>query len=245
MKTAVSKKIHRTGGFTLVEVLVVVVIAAMLVGAVAVSYSQLPKMRLREAGRKFAGGVRFIAGRSRTSRTMLRLVMDLDKENPVLKVERFPPGVALPYRDPRVDDEVGETLEWRYENWVRLDPGNRVGPVGSADPGKPFLPPESLWEPLESSLKTQVVLEDVRIASVIFPCLNKEFSSGLVSLVFFPNGTNWGAVIMLRSSAEHELSVIVEPMTGHVRFEEGLVVPDDLCQDAAGERIPANEEDEE
>jgi len=128
--------------------------------------------------------------------------------------------------------------------WVRLDPGNRVGPVGSADPGKPFLPPESQWESLESALKTRVVLEDVRIASVTYPCLGKEFSSGLVSLVFYPNGTNWGAVILLRSTAEHELSVIVEPMTGHVRFEEGFVVPDDLCEDAAGRRLIPGREDE-
>ncbi len=245
MKTAASSGITGKSGFTLVEVLVVVVIAAMLVGAVAVSFSQLPKMRLREAARKFAGGVRFVAGRARTSRTMLRIVMDLDKENPTLSVERFPPGVALPHRDPRVDDEAGEDLEWRYENWVRLDPGNPVGPVGAADTGKPFLPPPSLWEPLETSLKTALVLEDVRIASVTYPCLNKEYSSGLVSLVFFPNGTNWGAVILLRSTAEHELSLIVEPMTGHVRFEEGFVVPEDLCEDAAGNEAPPDGEDEE
>ncbi len=250
---ALTRKLHpgarglggnRTG-FTLIEVLIVVVIAAMLFGAVAVSYSQLPKMQLREAGRKFAGGVRFLSGRARTSRTLLRLVMDLDKENPVLKVERFPPGLALPPRDPRVEEEEEANLEWRYENWPRLDQGNPVGPVGAADPGKPFLPPLSQWEALDTRMKTDIVLENVRIASVTFPCMNKEFTSGLVSLAFYPNGTNWGAVILLRSTAEHELSVIVEPMTGHVRFESGFVVPDDLCEDAEGNLLPPEDDDGE
>ncbi len=232
-------------GFTLIEVLVVVVIVAMLFGMVAVSYSQLPKLQLREAGRKFAGGIRFLSGRARTSRMLLRLVMDLDKENPELKIERFPPGLSLPNRDPRVDNEMEDTLEWRYENWSRLDPGNPVGPVGAADPGKPFLPPVSQWEPLESRMDTKIVLENVRIASVTFPCLNKEFNSGLVSLVFYPNGTNWGAVILLRSTAEHELSLIIEPMTGHVRFESGFVVPEDLCEDAEGKVLLPEDDDEE
>ena len=260
MKIAVSRtcrartrKIHpgsrnrcpQSAGFTLIEVLIVVVIVAMLFGAVAVSYSQLPKMQLREAGRKFAGGVRFLSGRARTSRTLLRLVMDLDKESPVLKVERFPPGLALPHRDPRVDEEEEETLEWRYENWTRMDLSNPVGPLGAADPGKPFLPPLSQWESLETQMKTEIVLENVRIASVTFPCMNKEFTSGLVSLAFYPNGTNWGAVILLRSTAEHELSVIVEPMTGHVRYESGFVVPGDLCEDAEGNLLPPEDDDEE
>ena len=246
--TAKTHPVHpKTGssaGFTLIEVLIVVVIVAMLFGVVAVSYSQLPKLQLREAGRKMAGGIRFLSGRARTSRTMLRLVMDLDKENPTLKIERFPPGQSLPTRDPRVAEDLEETLEWRFENWSRLDPGNPVGPLGAADPGKPFLPPLSQWEALESKMDTQIVLEDVRIASVTYPCMNKEFTSGLVSLVFYPNGTNWGAVILLRSSAEHELSLIVEPMTGHIRFESGFVVPEDLCEDAEG-NLPAPEDEDE
>ncbi len=59
------------------EVLAVIIIAALLSAAVAAGFSQVPRMKLRESARKMAGVVRFVSGRARTSRTMLRLVMDL------------------------------------------------------------------------------------------------------------------------------------------------------------------------
>ncbi len=238
-----SGTVRRTGSFrwqvgvTLVEILIVVVIVGLLTAAVVVTYSQYPKMQLREASRRLAGGVRFLSGRARTSRTTIRLVMDLDRESTTLRVEMLPLGSILPTRDPRVVDEMEETLLWRYDNWIRLDPADPIGPLGTEDTGKPFLPPLVKWEPLDTQLKKTLTLPNVRISAVVFPCMNKEFSSGLVSLVFYPNGSNWGAVIVLRSSGDHEMSMIVEPMTGKIRFESGFSVPDDLCFDADGNRI--------
>ncbi len=241
-------RLERTGlhetGFTLVEVLTVVIIAALLSAAVAAGFSQVPRMKLREAARKMSGIIRFVSGRARTSRTILRLVMDLDREGSTVTLQQYPPGQPAPVRDPRIEEETAENLEWRYENWVRFDPANPVGPLGPADTGKPFLPPVSQWEELKTGLKASFALEDVRIARVVFPCLGQEFEEGKVGLVFHPDGTNEGAVILLRSSGDHEISLIVDPMDGSIRYESGFTVPSDLCVDAAGNELPAGGEDD-
>lgn len=231
-------------GFTLVEILVVVIIAALLSAAVAAGFSQVPRMKLRESARKMAGIIRFVSGRARTSRSLLRLVMDLDREGSSVTVQQYPPGQPPPVRDPRIEEEEVENLEWRYENWVRFDPANPVGPLGLNDTGKPFLPPAIQWEELKTGLKAMISLEDVRIARVVFPCLDREYEDGKVGLVFYPNGTNEGAVILLRSSGGHEMSLIVDPMDASIRFESGFTVPSDLCTDAEGHDLPVGGEDE-
>lgn len=234
----------RVGGFTLVEVLTVIIIAALISAAVATGFSQVPRMKLRESARKMAGMIRFVSGRARTSRSLLRLVMDLDHESSTIMVQQYPQGQPPPVRDPYIEEEEVEKFEWRYENWLRFDPANPVGPVGLDDTGKPFLPPIVQWEALKTSLKTLVSLEGVRISRVVFPCLDRDYEEGKVGLVFYPNGTNDGAVILLRSSGGHEMSVIVDPMDGGIRFESGFTVPSDLCVDAEGNELPTGGDDE-
>ncbi len=125
-----------------------------------------------------------------------------------------------------------------------LRSGQPGGPGGLGGPGKAVSAGRVKWEELKTSLKTVVSLEGVRIGRVVFPCLDRDYEEGKVGLVFYPNGTSDGAVILLRSSGGHEMSVIVDPMDGSVRFESGFTVPSDLCVDAEGNDLPAGGEDE-
>jgi prepilin-type N-terminal cleavage/methylation domain-containing protein len=229
-------------GFSLLEILVVVTIIALITTVLAFSLSALPKMRLKESSRKFQGAVVFIANKARTTHMFYRIVLDMDSENPTLVVQVLPPNSKPPDSDPEILEEEKDE-DSIFENWPRLDLDDPVGALGMDDNGKPFRPPLEKWESPKTKLSKKVKLKGIRIKSVVFPCINKEYDSGKVGIVFTPRGTNLGVVVHLKSAGNAESTIIISPLTSDVQYFSGFETPENLCFDAEKNRLKHDMED--
>src|SRR5689334_3547674 len=69
---------RKQGGFTLIEVMVVLGIIALLMGGVVVGMRSLAKTDLRQTASQMAGSIRYLFDRARSSGKYYRLVIDLD-----------------------------------------------------------------------------------------------------------------------------------------------------------------------
>src|SRR5262245_58382641 len=68
-----------TGGFTLIEVMVVFAIVALLVGASVQGFRSLRKADLREATTQLSGSMRYLFDRASTTGKIHRLVIDMEQ----------------------------------------------------------------------------------------------------------------------------------------------------------------------
>jgi prepilin-type N-terminal cleavage/methylation domain-containing protein len=230
-------------GFTLIEVLLVVAIIGFITGSLAYSFKVLPRMKLKESSRKFSSACRFVSTLARTNHLYHRIVLDLDASNPQLVVEVLPPGSPIPMTDPEILDEEDDA-NLLFEDWPRFDPKNPLGEVGAADVGKPFMTAEPKWIAPKTRLKTKAKLEGIRITKVSFPCLNKEFETGKVGIIFSPDGSNPGVIIHMKSSGNPETTLLLNPGTSIVKFLQSDEIPPNICVDDDGNAVE-NEDSED
>lgn len=104
-------------GFTVIEVMVVLVIVGVLTGAMAYSFKVMPRMKLKESSRKFAAANRFVSTLARTAHLYHRLVLDLDAQSPELKVEALLPALRFPIWTLRYPMRI-----WKRNFFRRLAP---------------------------------------------------------------------------------------------------------------------------
>jgi len=64
---------------TLIEVMVVVVLIALMVGSAVAGFRSMAKSDLRASASKMAGAVRYLFDRASTTGKVHRLVLDIDK----------------------------------------------------------------------------------------------------------------------------------------------------------------------
>jgi len=70
---------HAAAGMTLIEVMVVVVLIALMVGSAVAGIRSMAKSDLRASASKMAGAVRYLFDRASTTGKVHRLVLDIDK----------------------------------------------------------------------------------------------------------------------------------------------------------------------
>jgi len=227
-------------GFTLIEVMMVLVIVGFITGSVAYSFKVMPRMKLKESSRKFSSAARFVSTLARTNHLYHRMVLDLDANNPELTIEVLPPGSAVPDMDPEIIEAKDKDI--LFEDWPRYDPKNPIGPLGPDDDGKPFMPAEPKWTKPETRLKTSVKLKGVRITKVSFLCIHKEYESGKVGIIFAPDGSNPGVLVHFKSSGAPEAALWLKPGTSEVKYLPPDEIPDNLCFDETGKNLEDNDE---
>src|SRR5256885_591462 len=69
---------RRTRGMTLVEIMVVVAIIGMIMGASVYGFRSIAKSELRSSSAKLAGAIRYCFDRAVTTGAYFRLVLDID-----------------------------------------------------------------------------------------------------------------------------------------------------------------------
>ena len=123
----------RAHGFTLIEIMIVVAIAALMMGGVIVAARQVARTDLRVSSSKLASAIRFLFDRARATGKHYRLVFDLDNgrywaeqsdDRFYLVREKERPSKAN--RGPADDDAEGQ--------------GGRLGPGGARPAARPSPP---------------------------------------------------------------------------------------------------------
>ncbi|MBU1381881.1 type II secretion system GspH family protein [Myxococcota bacterium] len=235
LHVSLSGKKQGNKGFTLIEILIVMVILGLIVSGVAFYFRAIPKMQMKESTRKFASAIRFVASHARTTKAFHRIILDLDAQDPSVELEILPTGEVLPDLDPQVSEDIEEII--LYEEWPEYDPSKAAGPTGSADKGKPFRPKSGGWKKPEKKFMQSLKLKGLHIKRVTFPCIGKEYDGGKVALHFFPNGQNFGAVIEMTGPSGSPVTMMVHAATAQVKFIESDMNFQSMCWDDQGRPV--------
>ncbi|MGM0596761.1 MAG: prepilin-type N-terminal cleavage/methylation domain-containing protein [Myxococcota bacterium] len=230
----------RSSGFTLIEIIIVMAIIGLMLGVVLFAFRFYPRMKLREASRKFSSAVRFTSSLARTNRLYHRLVLDLDASSPEVEIEMLPSDTRIPALDPEIKDE--DEKEIIFEEWPRYDPADPTGPLGPDDLGKPFMPPEPEWTKPETRMAVKTKLETVRINRVFFPCINREYTEGKIGLVFGPDGNGQEVIVTIESDNGITSSLWIRQSSGQVKYLMAGEIPRDICIDAVGNDLRIEED---
>ena len=104
---------HRSPGYSLIEIMIVVVIIALIMGGVGLSVGATDRVKLRSSTWTLMAAVRFAFSRAVTQGTTVRLVLDFEKRT--IHVEETRGRVVL-----NRSDETGEGLKRETEEGFRL-----------------------------------------------------------------------------------------------------------------------------
>lgn len=210
------------GGLTLIEVLVVMAIVAIIMGAVVVGSGQLASSRLRHSSTMIAGAIRVGFSRASATSKSVRLVMDFEKSEiwleegsqPMLVQSKDITGTggaaAATTAEKEALEEGGRILKGPTAPRAAF---TEISPMGLAasEPGKGH-------KPLERGIKFRMVQtghdEEPR-------------KEGRAYLYFWPGGQTERAAIQLKvgeaNADEDAITLMVAPLTGKVTVKNGAV----------------------
>lgn len=211
-------RIH-TAGLTLIELIVVVTLIALFMGAVVLGMGAATNARVRSAATMIASAVRVSFTRAAATSKSMRMVMDLDRHVIVLEESSMPMLV-------RRDDETGtdgasaatQQEEAAINEAERLVKGPRA-------PRPLFKPIDAFGFEVDDPMKGRELGRGVVFRRVEVSHSEEPYLSGRAYLYFWPGGQTERASIQVgrqdSTGDEGVISILVSPLTGRVRIEGG------------------------
>lgn len=228
-------------GFTLVEILVVLVILGLIGGLSIRGLRSLAKSDLRTSTAKMSGAIRFLFDRASTTGKYHRLVIDVDEGRYWAEVsdDKF----YIP-RDP-------ETETWRQkraEIEAKLDEEEKrkaelAEAAGGGDDSKvkvqDFRPKRVRFGAFKSAALKPVTMKNTRVMDVYTPRVGEPVTHGRAYIYFFPLGQAESALVHLSDpDGESIYSLVIHPITGRVKlYREYVQVPGDDRVDDEGAAV--------
>jgi len=227
-------------GFSLVEIMVVVAIVGLLLGASVYGFRSIAKSDLRSSSAKLAGAIRYCFDRSVTTGAYFRLVLDIDgnkywaersddrtyltagKENSPGKGEALDVK-ALEQKQAEDDAKLQEMATSVGGQMVNLDP--------------PPKPKRAKFQTFKDTTLPQVKLTRAKMFDVYTPRQREPYVKGRAYLYFFPDGHTERAIVRMHDGDDF-YSLVIHPLTGRVEVLSGKVdIPRDF-----GERDEENKD---
>lgn len=196
-------------GFSVVELLVVLAIAASIMALSVSSFGSLKNAKLRSEAMRMSGALRMVYGRAAVNG--LRYQVSFDLEANTYRVDCSSDNVLLPAEDTNAspfddDDDEADPFGLGYNT--------------------PTL--EDCSEPL---LEQTTLRDGVEIARILTAHHADPVEEGTHTVAYFPNGFVERAIIWLRSGEESYITLSVDPMTGRVIVHPGdFEVPEDFFE---------------
>ncbi|MBX3193284.1 MAG: prepilin-type N-terminal cleavage/methylation domain-containing protein [Labilithrix sp.] len=224
MTTDHHKKLARAvrRGLTLIEVLIVMAIIALIMGAVIIGTGQLAGSRMRHSSTMIAGAIRVGFSRATASSKSVRLVMDFQEneiwleegDQPMLVQSKDTTGTggaaAATVAEQQALEESSRIIKGPTAPRTAFKEIDAMGLVASS-PGKGH-------KPLERGIK----FREVQTAHDDAPR-----SEGRAYLYFWPGGQTESASIQLKIGDSNDekdaLTLIVAPLTGKATVKDGAV----------------------
>jgi general secretion pathway protein H len=209
-------------GLTIVEILVVIAIAALISGVVIAGSMQLPSARLKSSATMIASAIKVAYTRSTATSRDLRLVMDLDEQKIWLEQSDVPMLVQGKDKEATGGADPITTKEQQA-----IAEGERI--VKGPPITKPrFSPIDATGFGDSQVIKGRKPLHrGITFRSVQTTHDDKARTSGRAYLYFWPGGRTELASIQIRIGESDEdyqtLSLEVSPLTGKVTVKPGQV----------------------
>jgi general secretion pathway protein H len=238
-----------TGGFTLIEVMIVFAIGALLVGGAVTGFRSLRKADLREASTQLSGAMRYLFDRASTTGKMHRLVIDMETRMYWAEVsdDRFfipreETEAQLREREEKEMAEDEETARKREQAAREAESGKAAPASSSFDLSKlevgDFRPKRARFAAFKDLALKPVKLKKAKVQSVYTPRVVDPLTTGRAYVYFFPLGQTEPAIVTLSDpDGETVFSLVVHPITGRVRIYNQEVQPPGAETDDEGRRV--------
>jgi general secretion pathway protein H len=211
---------RRVRAFSLVEIMVVITIVAMIMGASVYGFRAVTKSELRGSASKLAGAIRYCFDRSVTTGSYFRIVLDLDGNK--YWAERSEERMYLtagkekaPGRGQAFDADADEALKAAEDKKIDDQLRSLGGTAATLDP--PPRPKRAKFQTFKDATLPQVKLKRAHLMDVLTPRQPEAYQKGRAYLYFFPDGHTENAVVRL-SDGDAWYSLVVHPLTGRVEL---------------------------
>ncbi|MDO8643946.1 MAG: prepilin-type N-terminal cleavage/methylation domain-containing protein [bacterium] len=185
-------------GLTLIELMVTMVIVGILFSIVAVSYSSLAEVNLKQAAARLGSTSRYLRNKAITQKAVYRLIYNLEEGTYQVEVTKDAFVIALTKEKPPVEGEESSVPAASF----------------SADE-------EYLLEPVK--LPRGVFFKDVWM-----PVMQEKRESGKAYTYFFPSGFVTKTIVHFRDDDdEAHYSLLLHPYSGQVEAREGYLEEDE------------------
>ncbi len=215
---------HRSQGLTLIEIMVVIVIMAMVVGGVSYGFSAVTRSKLRGTATNIGAAARVAYSYAISNGVTTRVVFDAAQRT--IAIEQASGVVVLA----NPDDEEGQASGGAIDPWAAAR--QRV-----ETPQDPVHSPASFGPLTREDGSTMEKYQpsklpgSVRYLRMYLPHEPSPRDDGVGAIYFFPNGTTEHAVIQLTDDSEHVFSVEIHPLTARARVHSFAFEPEPIGDD--------------
>jgi general secretion pathway protein H len=210
---------------TLIEIMVVITIVALMMGASIYGFRAVTKSELRGSSAKLAGAIRYCFDRSVTTGAYFRLVLDIDGNT--YWAERSDERMFLSAGKEKTGGK-GQAFDYDAEEARKQEEEKKAdeqlqalaGTAAALDP--PPRPKRAKFQTFKDATLPQVKLGRVKLTDVLTPRQPEPYSKGRAYLYFFPDGHTENAIVRL-SDGQSWFSLVVHPLTGRVELRSEKV----------------------
>ena len=212
---------------TLIEVMVVLVLVALMVGSAVAGIRSMAKSDLRASASKMAGTIRYLFDRASTTGKIHRLVLDMDKGRYWAEVsdDRFIMAGGRETEESR-RKEADKLANEAEEAQKRADEKTGLDAMQARYKPEPFRPKRARFDAFKEMVVKPVDLKGALIADVYTPRLADPLDVGQGYIYFFPLGMTEAAIVHLTDKKREAFySLVVHPLTGRVQIKNSYVEP--------------------
>ena len=235
---------QRSGGFTIFEVMIVVAIFGLLVGASVLTFRNITRSDLRSAASRTAAAMRFAFDRATMTGAYIRLAIDLDKGEvwpevsekkvtlragkeqhvvgdkdaqggePVRKARKPPP---LPLFAPTKEEKEGKAEDEGDAGMGGFD-AKSLTAEWEADKA-PAERPRARFQAIKGTGAKKIKLaKGISVSAVMTARLSEPVEKGTAYIYFFPQGHAEPAIVHFVDRSEDYYSIVLHPLTGQARI---------------------------